>query len=102
MTDLNEAHALYDALLLDEIRKSPSNRYISRPEGFGITIQEFAEQEGKNQRAASYILDQEVKAKRLEKHSMCANGGSGRLNVYHRPGDWPPKCEKQAMSLVQK
>lgn len=62
-----------------------------RPDGFGITIIEFAEANHCSVTQARTMLQKAVEDGILAVHMMVTPDKSAKTAVYHRPGDWPPK-----------
>lgn len=72
---------------------------IRRPNGFGITVAEFAEYHHCSIIQARTMLEKAVKDGILEKHIMLC--GNTRTAVFCRPGDWPPKNRLAGETLTK-
>ena len=72
--------------LLDFIKQHAPEPRKPRPDGFGVTIKEYAAHEGISEDAARKVLSELVAAGLLEMHPMVS--GRAAPNVYARPNAW--------------
>jgi len=76
----------YDRSLVDFINSSAKEVMNVRPEGFGITVQEYMEEEGITEGPARRVLKGLVKSGVMEMKKMTLPGKAGSYScVYYRP-----------------
>ncbi len=90
MNDSDIANAYLDSLTaeLDAAGLSP---VPERPQGFGVSLQEYMDKTGCTEDIARRILACAVKAGILVKHQMRSGGKGNPSFIYCRPSEWPPR-----------
>ena len=64
---------------------------LLRPDGFGVTVKEFAEQKNCSIDVARSLLNSAKDAKILDMHLMKIGGNKVSSAVYHLSENWPPE-----------
>jgi hypothetical protein len=77
---------IMDISLLETLKDNGIEVTPRRPDGFGITVQEYMEAQGCTEVMARSVLKQSVKRGVLVVTKMVGATGGGHQDVYHRKG----------------
>ena len=93
---IEKERQMMDESLLELMKEKGIEPLYMRPDGYGITAQEYSEKHpGISVDVARRMLDKGIKEGILAKHRMLMDGHSGtNPTVYHRPDEYPPKEKK--------